>query len=139
MKLFFKIMSFINIVQYRISGGRWGSSARGMDILLLTTTGRKTGKKRVSPVMFLKHDQSFVIVASGGGSASHPGWYYNLQSNPNVEIQVRDRKLKVKAATITGNQRETLFEQFVKKASFFGDYQKNTTRNLPVISLTPQN
>ena len=111
------------------------SGRRGSKTLLLTTTGRKTGKQSTTPLIYESDGDRYVIVASKGGAPEDPGWYLNLQKNPEVELQVKDEVFKARASTAEGAERERLFNQMVAKMPGFGDYQRNTTRQIPVIVL----
>src|ERR1700720_2486171 len=93
--------------------------------LLLTTTGRKSGEKFIFPLFYGDTDKgSYIVVASKGGAPDHPGWYKNLLANPEVEVQVGTKKLKAKARTITGTERDRLWEKAVKFWPPYADYAK---------------
>jgi deazaflavin-dependent oxidoreductase (nitroreductase family) len=80
-KAFFKFFTAIHRFIYRLSGGRVGGEVQGLQVLLLTTTGRKSGKSHSTPLGYFKHGEGYVIIGSNSGSDHHPGWYYNLKSN----------------------------------------------------------
>ena len=88
-QLVFRVMSALNTWLYRLSGGKIAGSMKGAPILLLTTTGRKTGKTRVTPLLYLRDDENLVVVASKGGAPNHPVWFLNLEANPDVEANAR--------------------------------------------------
>ena len=92
-KLVWKIWTRMHVFLYRLTGGRFGSEMRGFKVLLLTTTGRKSGKPRTTPLGYFDHEGGYVIIASNGGLPSNPAWFYNLKANPRVDIQVKDREL----------------------------------------------
>lgn len=106
--------------------------------LLLTTTGRKSGDKFLFPLFYGETGDSFFIIASKGGAPAHPGWYRNLLANPDAEIQVGTRKLKVRARTASGEERGRLWTRAVEIWPPFADYQKKATnREIPVVVLDP--
>jgi F420H(2)-dependent quinone reductase len=133
--LIWKLMVAVHVFLYRVTGGRFGSSMRGFNVLLLTTLGRKTAQKRTSPLGYIKDGDAYVIIASNAGLDKHPAWYHNIRSNPQVEIQVRDKTLSVKAETATGDYRKRLWEQLLREAPAYGDYEKQTEREIPLVVL----
>jgi deazaflavin-dependent oxidoreductase (nitroreductase family) len=105
--------------------------------LLLTTTGRKSGEKFIFPLFYGTTGNSYIIVASKGGAPEHPGWYKNILGNPEVEVQVGTRKLKARARTASGAERARLWDEAIKFWPPYGDYQKKTEREIPVVVLDP--
>ncbi|HET6184242.1 MAG TPA: nitroreductase family deazaflavin-dependent oxidoreductase [Acetobacteraceae bacterium] len=105
--------------------------------LLLTTTGRKSGEKFVFPLFYGKTGNSYFIVASKGGAPEHPGWYRNILADPEVEIQVGTQKLKARARTASGAERALLWPEALKFWPPYADYQKKTTREIPIVVLDP--
>ncbi|MFO1024711.1 MAG: nitroreductase family deazaflavin-dependent oxidoreductase [Acetobacteraceae bacterium] len=105
--------------------------------LMLTTTGRKSGEKFMFPLYYGDYGNSYVIVASKGGAPDHPGWYKNLLSNPEAEVMVGTKKLKVKARTASGDERAKLWQIALKFWPPYADYQKKTEREIPVVVLDP--
>jgi deazaflavin-dependent oxidoreductase (nitroreductase family) len=105
--------------------------------LLLTTVGRKSGEKFIFPLFYGEEGNSIIIVASKGGAPEHPGWYKNLVANPEVEVRVGTRNLKAKARTITGAEREPLWQKALKFWPPYADYAKKTEREIPVVLLDP--
>jgi deazaflavin-dependent oxidoreductase (nitroreductase family) len=122
-------------------GHMWDSSAVGvpgfLPTLLLHTTGRKSGKVRVLPLIYKKVGDGFVIIASKGGAPSHPAWYLNLVANPNCKIQVAHDHLRVLARTVQGDERASLWQQLAEIYPPYNDYQAATTREIPVVILEP--
>jgi deazaflavin-dependent oxidoreductase (nitroreductase family) len=114
-----------------------GSSEVKVPSLLLTTTGRKSGKKFIFPLFYGKSGNSYIVVASKGGAPEHPGWYRNVLANPDVEIQVGTKKLRVRARTAAGAERAQLWEIALKFWPPYADYQKKTEREIPVVVLDP--
>ena len=137
MKWIFKIILTIHKGLYRLSGGRIGGKMQGAEVLLLSTLGRKSGKKRVTPLMFIRHDKSFVVVASNGGQPSHPGWYYNIQDKSPIDVQVMGKTYRVSVNEAKGDQRTTLYEQFINVSEQYARYAEKTDRDIPVVILTP--
>ena len=118
---------------YKAMGGRFA----GKGLLLLTTTGRKSGKPRVNPLMRIEDGDNYVVAGSVGGAPSHPGWYYNLMDNPHVMVQV-GRTVENRTARIAkGEERERLWAKFVEAEKRFADYETRTDRVIPVVVLEP--
>jgi deazaflavin-dependent oxidoreductase (nitroreductase family) len=107
-------------------------------ILLLTTTGRRTGKPFTFPLIYGAHGDSFVIVASKGGAPEHPGWYLNLQASPAVEVQVLARRFKARARTAAGEERAKLWKQMADFFPPYVEYKEKTGREIPLVVLDPQ-
>jgi deazaflavin-dependent oxidoreductase (nitroreductase family) len=124
-------------------GHMWDSTAVGgpglLPTLLLTTTGRKSGRASVLPLIYKKVQDSYVIIASKGGSPSHPAWYLNLVARPDCEIQVAHDRFAVRARTAEGQERESLWRQLVEIYPPYEDYQEATPRQIPVVVLDPAN
>lgn len=135
-----KWMSRTNVRAYRLTGGRiggrWrvGSAARtGLPICLLTTTGRKSGRPRVSPLLFLEEGDGVVLVASQGGQPKHPMWYLNLRADPHVSVQIRSRVRTLVARVADDEERAELWPKLVAMYPEFDDYQAWTDRTIPVV------
>jgi deazaflavin-dependent oxidoreductase (nitroreductase family) len=124
---------------YQSSGGRRGSTMQGRKILLLTTTGNKSGQARTVPVVpFFDAGETYVI-ASMGGAPEHPAWYKNLRANPQVSVQVGAEKWGARAAVVDeGPERDRLWTEIVAQMPNFGEYQKKTSRVIPVVHLVRQ-
>ena len=105
--------------------------------LMLTTTGRKSGQRYMFPLFYGKVGDSYLIVASKGGAPEHPGWYRNIQSNPDVEVMVGPLTLKARARTVTGPERVALWAEALKFWPPYADYALKTTREIPVVLLEP--
>ena len=104
-----KVMSGINLFWYRLTGGIVGGSFGGRPILLLSTTGRKSGRPRTTPLQYLEDGENMVVVASNGGNSWHPAWWLNLERNPQAEVQVGNKKMRVNAEKAEGEERERLW------------------------------
>lgn len=134
----FKKINDLHVYVYRRTGGLVGGKMGGMNVLLLTTTGRKTGQPRTVPVLYETDGQDLVIIASNSGSPEHPAWYNNLEANPQVELEIRHEKKKAVARTASTEERSRLWGRMVAKFSSYGDYQQKVDRVLPVVLLRPQ-
>ena len=107
----------------------------GRDVLILTTKGAKSGEERSTPVVFTWDEGHHVIVASKGGSPTHPSWYHNLQAHPIVTVETGGEKFQAKAKVIDGDDYERLYKQHADINPGFWDYRKKTDRKIPVIVL----
>jgi deazaflavin-dependent oxidoreductase (nitroreductase family) len=120
-----------------VSGGRLaGRIAGGAPVLLLTTTGRKSGKQRTTPLLYLDDAGRYVVIASVGGAPKHPAWYLNLLTNPAATVEVGKRKLAVTAATASPEERARLWPLAVQMYAGYAGYQAKTTREIPVVILS---
>lgn len=137
MKYFSKLFFAFSVWIYRLSGGKLGGSMGGSKVLLLTTTGRKSGKEHTIPVGCFDHKDGYVIVASNRGLPTHPAWYLNLKSNPRVTVQVLDKVLSVTAEVLSGEARTQAWQQVIATAPAYAGYQKQTTREIPLVLLRP--
>jgi deazaflavin-dependent oxidoreductase (nitroreductase family) len=124
------------IDDFRAHGGRITNGPfTGRSLLLLTTQGVKTGKERTSPLAYTADGDRFVVVASKGGAPSHPDWYRNLRAHPRVTVEVGPEKFQARATVAEGLERRRLFDQHAAKMPAFADYEKKTTRTIPVVVL----
>ena len=126
-----------NVFVYRLSGGKILGKMIGPPLLLLTTTGRKTGKPRTTPIGFLHENGEYLIAATASGSDQNPTWLANLQSNPEATIEVKGKQIAVKAVITSGAERDQLYKRFEANSSSFTWVQSRTTRTIPVIRLLP--
>ena len=125
-----------HVRRYRETDGNVGHVwRRGAKILLLTTSGRKTGRPTTSPLIYENADGAYVIVASKGGAAEHPGWYRNLVENPQVEVQVLGDVFAARARTATGEERARLWQLAAAQWPDYDTYQTRTEREIPVVVL----
>ena len=120
---------------YRWSGGRIGGALRGMPVLLLTTTGRKTGAARTTALTYLPRGDDFVVIASVLGEPRHPAWWLNLAANPNASVQVGAARHAVRARQAEGEEREALWRAVVAKTPDYDEYKARTSRRIPVVVL----
>jgi F420H(2)-dependent quinone reductase len=110
---------------------------KGRAVILLTTRGVKSGKLRKVPLMRVEHDGSYAIVASLGGAPKHPVWYFNVKAEPLVELQDGTRTADYRAREVTGDEKAIWWERAVAAYPDYADYQKKTTRQIPVFVLEP--
>jgi deazaflavin-dependent oxidoreductase (nitroreductase family) len=122
---------------YEGSGGTAGNEMNGKPVIILTSQGAKSGKLRKTPLMRVEHDGEYAVVASLGGAPQHPVWYYNLTANPDVELQDGPAKREYVAREVQGAERESWWERAVAAWPDYAEYQKKTTRVIPVFVLTP--
>jgi deazaflavin-dependent oxidoreductase (nitroreductase family) len=134
-KWIFKQFMQFQIFMYRRSGSKTMGYVRGMPLLLLTTVGRKTGKQRVTPVMYLRDGDNYVITASNAGEDKHPSWFLNLQANPQARIEVGNMTGGVMAHPASPEEKGRLWAQLIEQAPFFEGYKKKTTRDIPMVIL----
>jgi deazaflavin-dependent oxidoreductase (nitroreductase family) len=125
-----------HVRRYRETAGAVGHDWReGSTILLLTTTGRKSGEKRTAPLIYAKDGDRYVIVASKGGAPEHPGWYQNIEKTPEVEVQVKGDVFRARARTAKGEERERLWRLANTVWKHYDEYATRTTREIPVVVL----
>lgn len=131
-------MSRLHVWIYRISGGRIGGSAFNAPVLLLTTTGHKTGQQRTIPLLYLDvGDSTYAIVGSYGGADKAPAWAVNLLKSPAAQIQTGARSLRVSASVAAPQTKADLWPRLVAMYPDYQVYKERTTRDIPVIILTP--
>ena len=123
------------IEAYRANGGKVGGFWEGRPLLLLTTTGAKSGQRRTTPTMYLRDGDRLLIFASKGGAPTHPAWYHNLVAHPQVTVEVGGETYEATATILTGEERDRLYARQAELYPQFGEYQANTTRKIPVIAL----
>jgi deazaflavin-dependent oxidoreductase (nitroreductase family) len=125
-----------HVRSYRETGGEVGHDWKeGTSILLLTTKGRKSGEPRTTPLIYGTAGDDYVIVASKGGADEPPGWYVNLQAEPDVELQVLDEVFPARARTATAEEKPELWRTMVGEWPHYDDYQEKTDREIPVVVL----
>jgi proline iminopeptidase len=125
-----------HVRRYRETSGEVGHIWReGSTILLLTTKGRKTGEPRTTPLIYAQDGDKYVIVASKGGAPEHPGWYRNIEKDPNVELQVKDDVFAARARTAEGEERERLWRKANEVWKHYDEYATKTDREIPVVVL----
>ena len=133
-----RFLSKTHLAAYRLSGGRVLGSVAGMPVLLLTTTGRRSGKPRTTPLTFFRDSTDLVVVASNGGADRHPDWALNLQQTPRAVAEIGTNKVAVTARTASQQERERLWIMITATHAGYARYQQRTTRPIPVVLLTPE-
>jgi deazaflavin-dependent oxidoreductase (nitroreductase family) len=123
------------IEEFRANEGKVGGMFAGAPLLLLTTTGAKSGQQRVAPLAYTTDNGRLVVIASKGGAPTHPDWFHNLRANPEATIEVGTETFPVRAIFPEGAERQRLFDQMAAQMPNFAEYQRNTTRKLPVFVL----
>ena len=123
------------IDEFRSNEGRLGGQFEGAPMLLLTTTGAKTGHQRVNPMMYLSKDSSIYVFASKAGAPTNPDWYHNLVANPQVTVEIGTETFDATARVLSGEDRDKVYSDQVKLYPGFGEYQEKTTRVIPVVAL----
>jgi len=123
------------IAEFRANGGKVGGPFEGAPMMLLTTTGARTGRSLTSPVVCTSDGDRLVIIASKGGAPTNPDWYHNLVANPEVTVEIGTERFAAKAAPVTGAERDRLYEQQAELMPNFREYAAATTRVIPVVVL----
>jgi len=124
------------IEEFRAKGGQVGGMFAGRPLLLLHTTGAKSGQPRVNPVAYVTDGDRLVVIASKGGAPTNPDWYYNLVANPLVTVEVGTEKFQARATVAAEPERTRLYKQMVTVMPGFAEYERKTTRVIPVVVLT---
>ena len=122
---------------YRLSNGMLGGRLGPFKVLLLTTTGRKSGQLHTTPLGLFERPNGYVVVASNSGSDHQPAWYLNLKSNPKATVQVFEKVIPVTGEVLSGQEREDAWQQVIGSAPQYANYQKKTTRQIPLVLLHP--
>ncbi|GAA4522701.1 nitroreductase family deazaflavin-dependent oxidoreductase [Nonomuraea ferruginea] len=123
------------IEEFRANGGKVGGYFEGADLLLLTTTGAKSGRQVTSPVMYLEDGGRLVVIASKAGADDNPAWFHNLRATPEVKVEIGTEEFQAEASVVDRQERDRLYARMVEKAPGFADYETKTTRVIPVITL----
>ena len=129
----FRVMNTGHVKWYQAMGGKFA----GKHLLLLTTTGRKSGHERTVPLRLIEHGENLLVAGSAGGAPRHPGWYHNLKADPAVTVQVGKKVEDRTARVAEGAERDRLWQMFVDADKRFASYQKKTDRLIPVVVLEP--
>src|ERR1700753_4280522 len=123
--------------EFRANDGKGGGQFEGADLLLLTTTGAKSGQLRVSPLAYFRIDGKLLIIGSYAGADVNPAWVHNLRANPAARIEIGNDSSDVTARELPSAERDELFEQIAAAPPGFADYQAKTSRVIPVFELQP--
>jgi deazaflavin-dependent oxidoreductase (nitroreductase family) len=122
--------------EFRANEGRVGGRFEGRPMLLLTTTGARTGRRLTTPVVYLPDGDRMIIFGTRGGAPNHPGWVHNLRAKPTATVEVGTETFEVDAVETEGEERERLYERQTQASPVFAGYQQRTSRRIPVIALT---
>lgn len=124
-----------HVRRYLETGGETGHEWNGVTCLILWTSGARTGKQRVSPLIYAADGDDLIVIASQGGAPAHPGWYHNLVAHPQAEVQVRAERFQVTARVAEGSERERLWRLMAARWPNYDEYTKRTSRVIPVVVL----
>jgi deazaflavin-dependent oxidoreductase (nitroreductase family) len=133
----FRILGGMHVRVYRLTGGKVGGKLGKAPVLLLTTTGRKSGQQRTTPLLYTREGRGYVVIASKGGAPQNPLWYLNLQAKPRAEVTVGRETQQVQARDAQGEERERLWRAMADQYAGYDKYQQKTTRQIPVVVLEP--
>ena len=136
-RLAWKLGSGAHAGVYRATGGKLFGRMGKSPILLLNTVGRKSGKKRTSPLFYVMDGEDFVIIASKGGASAHPAWYLNLMANPEATVEIEDREVRVRAEEADSEEKSRLWQKMVEMYPAYDAYQEKTEREIPLLVLRP--
>ena len=137
-RLVIRSVSRTHLAIHRLTRGRVLGSVAGMPVLLLTTTGRRSGKARTTPLTFFRDGTDLVVIASNGGADRPPAWSLNLQQTPRAVVEIGSDKLVVTARAASEQERERLWVVVTATYAGYARYQERTTRRIPVVLLTPE-
>jgi deazaflavin-dependent oxidoreductase (nitroreductase family) len=127
-----------HVDRYLATDGEEGHDWQGAHTLILTTTGRRSGQQRQHPLIYGRHGDDYLVVASMGGAPRHPAWYFNLDADPEVDIQVKGDKMHAHARTATPEEKGELWSIMTKEWPAYDSYQEKTDREIPVVVLEPR-
>ena len=133
----FRILGRVHRGVYRLTGGKVGGKIGGARVLLLTTTGRKSGRPRTQPLLYTPAGAGYAVIASKGGAPQHPLWYLNLRANPNVDVTVGRNTWHLRARDAEGEERERLWRAMTRVYAGYDRYAEKTSRHIPVVVLEP--
>jgi deazaflavin-dependent oxidoreductase (nitroreductase family) len=123
------------IEEFRENGGKVGGMFEHMPLVLLKTTGAKSGETRINPLAYLDDGDRLIVFASAGGGPKHPDWYHNLVANPSVQVELGDETFPARAVVTSGEERDSLYARQAERFPQFAEYQTKTTRTIPVVAL----
>lgn len=138
MKFIWKLFVGFHVWIYRVTRGRFGSEMRGFKVLILNTIGRKSGKVHSNTVGYFEQKEGYLVAASNAGLDANPAWYLNLKANPDFTIQVKDKVIPVHAKILSGDERAAFWKRVTDTAPAFADYERQTTREIPLVLLQPK-
>jgi deazaflavin-dependent oxidoreductase (nitroreductase family) len=123
------------IEEFRENHGKVGGRWEGRSLLLLTTTGRRSGRKHTTPIVYTRDGDRLLVYASKGGAPTHPDWYLNLVKDPHVVAEIGDDQVEMVATPLEGEERDRFYAEQVERSPQFGEYQEKTSRVIPVVAL----
>jgi deazaflavin-dependent oxidoreductase (nitroreductase family) len=137
--LLIRLATRSHLFWYRLTGGLVGGSVGfGRPVLFLTTTGRRSGRRHATPLLYVRDGDDYVVAASNGGNRNHPAWWLNLEANAEAEIEVGRRRMPATATKASGERRERLWRQFVDMYGGYAGYESSAGREIPVVILRPR-
>ena len=138
MNVWIRLLMVTNVFLYRLTGGRLGSRMGGQNVLLLHTTGRKSGKAYTTPTNYYRDGNNYLVVASNWGKEQHPAWFYNLMQQQTATIQVKDKLIRVHPSQAAAAEFDRLWALVSSRNTYYGRYQAQAGRKIPVVILTPE-
>ena len=137
-RLMTRVYSKLNAAIYRLSKGKILATGGDLPILLLTTTGRKSGKGRTAPLLYVQDGDAYVVIASYGGQPNDPAWYLNLMAKPEATVQIGSTMTPVRADVVDGDDRARLWQAAARGYPSYDKYKSKTDRTIPVVALRPK-
>ena len=134
-----RVMTLLNVWAYRLTGGRTGGTfLQGAPVCLVTVKGKRSGTLRTVALLYLAAGDDVVLVASKGGMSHHPAWYHNMIANPDVEVQIGSTTRRMRARRASSAEKAALWPRLIAMYRDYDDYQARTTREIPVMILSPR-
>ena len=127
-----------HVKRYEETDGAEGHDWQGTTVLILTTKGRRSGESRSTPLIYQRHGDDYVVVASKGGAPEHPAWYLNIEADPEVTVQVQGDRFKAVARTASPDEKPELWKIMTAEWPAYDEYQTKTDRDIPIVVLTPR-
>ena len=138
LRRFIKPFSGLNSFVYKLTGGRLMGTFQGRPVMLVTMKGAKTGRKRTVPLMYVPYKEGVIVVGSQGGAPKSPVWVNNIRANPEIEVQYRDKKMRLRAREVDDLEKAEVWPVCVQHYHEYDDYQRRTDRNIPVFVCEPR-
>ena len=134
-----RVMTAANVWLYRLTGGRLGARfSGGAPVCLVTALGKQSGQPRTVALLYLRDGEDVAIVASKGGMSHHPAWYHNMMAHPDVQVEIEGATRNMRARRASPDEKARLWPRLCEMYPSYADYQKRTTREIPVLILSPQ-